>query len=319
MSNGDIFNQDLEEKLKESINLKSIKDITLANGERMLIMYEGNSYEPIVIHIDYDMNLLNELYSRMKDNPDFQGGDPTENTKALLEEIAKEQNGFETVIPIEGDKLDSALIQYMNDPDKLRLISALIKKAEKDNLTLPDYEKYTYIDIENGFIISNSGKVLEVKTNEKDELVVQSPEYASEYKDEDINPEADALQEGAIVTELSSTEPDLKDEDYTEEEIENIYDEVFSKGGVPDELKAGIIEKLNAVSKNPNLLENRSFISTEEKVWFYEAYSKMEELKKKKVKTLTYEREAGISSYVYIALVVLVIVFAIFMFIIFRR
>ena len=32
-----------------------------------------------------------------------------------------------------------------------------------------------------------------------------------------------------------------------------------------------------------------------------------------------YEKEAGVSSYVYIALIVLVIVFAIFMFIIFRR
>ncbi|MBR4830458.1 MAG: hypothetical protein IKZ96_01660 [Bacilli bacterium] len=317
MNNDNIFNQNTDEKLKESINLKSIKDITLANGKRMLVMYEGNSYEPIVINIDYNLDLLNEIYGRMKENPNYQGGDPTENTKAIIEEIAKEQNGFETVIPIEMDKINEALKHYMNDPEKLKAISALVKDVEKKNLILPEHEKYAYIDLENEFVISNSGKVLEAKKNEKDELVVQSPEYASEYKDEDINP--DEFNGGSKITELSSSDATLKDAEYTEDEIENVYDEVFSKGGVPDELKAGIISKLKAIGEDPNLLENRSVISSEEKAWFYEAYSRMEELKKKKTKTLTYEKEAGISSYVYIALVVLVIVFAIFMFIVFRR
>ncbi len=313
----DIFDQNLEEKIEEKINLKSIKDITLANGKRMLVMYEGNSYEPIVINIDYDMDLLNEVYNRMKDNPNYQGGDPNENTKAILEEIAKEQHGYETVIPIEEDKIEEALKHYLNDTEKLKAISALIKDIEKKNLELPDHEKYTYIDIENEFVISNSGKVLEAKKNEKDELVIQSPESASEYKDEDLNPEADALQSGAEVTDLTSS-ADLKDSEYTEDEIENVYDEVFAKGGVPDNLKESIIAKLKAVGENPNLLENRSYVSSEEKVWFYEAYARMEELKKKKVKTLTFEKEAGKSSYLYIAIVVLLIIVAIVLYLIFR-
>ena len=140
---------------------------------------------------------------------------------------------------------------------------------------------------------------------------------ASEYKDEDLNPEADALQSGAEVTDLTSS-ADLKDSEYTEDEIENVYDEVFAKGGVPDNLKASIIAKLKAVGENPNLLENRSYVSSEEKAWFYEAYARMEELKKKKVKTLTFDKEAGKSSYLYIAIVVLLIIVAIILYLIFR-
>ena len=318
MNNDNIFDQNLEEKIEEKINLKSIKDITLANGERMLIMYEGNSYEPIVIHINYDMKLLDEIAERMRDNPNYQSGDPTENTRAILAEIAKEQNSYETVVPLDRDHLTDAL-STIKDEQKLSRLKALIAQAYKKNEELPEYEKFTYIDITQEFIISNSGKVLEAKVNEQGDLVVQSPEEAAEYRDEDVDP--GSMDSGALVTSLTPDSTGLKSEDYTEDEIENVYEEVFSQGGVPDNLKADIIEKLKAVANNPNLLENRAFIPTAQKDWFYSAYGRLEEIKSKRaVKTMTLEnKEAGISSYVYIALVVLIIVFAIFMFIIFRR
>ena len=124
-----------------------------------------------------------------------------------------------------------------------------------------------------------------------------------------------------LVTSLAPDSTGLNSEDYTEDEIEDVYEEVFSKGGVPDNLKADIIKKLKDIASNPELLENSTVIPTAQKDWFYSAYGRLEEIKSKRaVKTMTLEnKEAGISSYVYIALVVLVIVFAIFMFIIFRR
>lgn len=314
----DIFDQNLEEKIEEKTNLKSIKDITLANGERMLIMYEGNSYEPIVIHINYDMKLLDEIAERMRDNPNYQSGDPTENTRAILAEIAKEQNSYETVVPLDRDHIVTAL-STITDEEKLARLRELISKAYKKNEELPEYEKFTYIDITQEFIISNSGKVLEAKVNEQGDLVVQSPEEAAEYKDEDVDP--GSMGGETLVTSLAPDSTGLNSEDYTEDEIENVYEEVFSKGGVPDNLKADIIKKLKDIASNPELLENSTVIPTAQKDWFYSAYGRLEEIKSKRaVKTMTLEnKEAGISSYVYIALVVLVIVFAIFMFIIFRR
>ncbi|MBR4351043.1 MAG: hypothetical protein IKP98_02340 [Bacilli bacterium] len=314
----DIFDQNLEEKIEEKINLKSIKDITLANGERMLIMYEGNSYEPIVIHINYDMKLLDEIAERMRDNPNYQSGDPTENTRAILAEIAKEQNSYETVVPLDRDHIVTAL-STITDEEKLARLRELISKAYKKNEELPEYEKFTYIDITQEFIISNSGKVLEAKVNEQGDLVVQSPEEAAEYKDEDVDP--GSMEGETLVTSLAPDSTGLNSEDYTEDEIEDVYEEVFSKGGVPDNLKADIIKKLKDIASNPELLENSTVIPTAQKDWFYSAYGRLEEIKSKRaVKTMTLEnKEAGISSYVYIALVVLVIVFAIFMFIIFRR
>ena len=315
----DIFDQNLEEKIEEKINLKSIKDITLASGERMLIMYEGNSYEPIVININYDMKLLDEIAARMKDNPNYQSGDPTENTRAILAEIAKEQHGYEPVIPLDETLVENALSQYQQDEKKRDRIKALMEQADKANIELPEYEKYTYIDVDKEFIISNSGKVLEAKTKGQDDLVVQSPEEAAEYRDEDIN--TDSIENGVTITDLTSSSSEIKAEDYSEEEIESVYEEVFSKGGVPDSMKPAIITKLKAIANNPNLLENRTEISSAEKDWYLSAYDRLEEIKSKRaVKTMTLKnKEAGISSYVYIALVVLVIVFAIFMFIIFRR
>ena len=74
MADYDIINKQLEEenKFESNINLKGIKDVTLSNGKRIIIMFKNNGEEPTIIDIDPKMNLVEEVKKRQEEYVKYQ-------------------------------------------------------------------------------------------------------------------------------------------------------------------------------------------------------------------------------------------------------
>ena len=324
MADYDIINKQLEEenKFESNINLKGIKDVTLSNGKRIIIMFKNNGEEPTIIDIDPKMNLVEEVKKRQEEYVKYQGTDSVYNTETILDDIAKESNAFIEPMVLGDDTADKLFKKYQTDREKLKIVSSLLKKADKDNMLLPPYDKFAYIDPKNNCIISMTGKVIEARFDSlNNEVIIKSPESASEYRDQEVDED-----------ELGENERDkeeTKDEDFSDKEIEELYEEEFYHylKDISDEKKQEIKDNLRKALKDADYIA--TLPPSEQNFYYnmYNSYAKKKQMSYEKERVLKLvhkddkeeEREAGISSYVYIALVVLVIVFAIFMFIIFRR
>ena len=324
MADYDIINKQLEEenKFESNINLKGIKDVTLSNGKRIIIMFKNNGEEPTIIDIDPKMNLVEEVKKRQEEYVKYQGTDSVYNTETILDDIAKESNAFIEPMVLGDDTADKLFKKYQTDREKLKIVSSLLKKADKDNVLLPPYDKFAYIDPENNCIISMTGKVIEARFDSlNNEVIIKSPESASEYRDQEVDED-----------ELGENERDkeeTKDEDFSDKEIEELYEEEFYHylKDISDEKKQESKDNLRKALKDADYIA--TLPPSEQNFYYnmYNSYAKKKQMSYEKTRVLKLvhkddkeeEREAGISSYVYIALVVLVIVFAIFMFIIFRR
>ncbi len=324
MADYDIINKQLEEenKFESNINLKGIKDVTLSNGKRIIIMFKNNGEEPTIIDIDPKMNLVEEVKKRQEEYAKYQGTDSVYNTETILDDIAKESNAFIEPKVLGDDTADELFKKYQTDREKLKIVSSLLKKADKDNVLLPPYDRFAYIDPENNCIISMTGKVIEARFDSlNNEVIIKSPESASEYRDQEVDED-----------ELGENERDkeeTKDEDFSDKEIEELYEEEFYHylKDISDEKKQEIMDNLRKALKDADYIA--TLPPSEQNFYYnmYNSYAKKKQMSYEKARVLKLvhkddkeeEREAGISSYVYIALVVLVIVFAIFMFIIFRR
>ena len=324
MADYDIINKQLEEenKFESNINLKGIKDVTLSNGKRIIIMFKNNGEEPTIIDIDPKMNLVEEVKKRQEEYVKYQGTDSVYNTETILDDIAKESNAFIEPMVLGDETADKLFKKYQTDREKLKIVSSLLKKADKDNVLLPPYDKFAYIDPENNCIISMTGKVIEARFDSlNNEVIIKSPESASEYRDQEVDED-----------ELGENERDkeeTKDEDFSDKEIEELYEEEFYHylKDISDEKKQEIKDNLRKALKDADYIA--TLPPSEQNFYYnmYNSYAKKKQMSYEKTRVLKLvhkddkeeEKEAGISSYVYIALVVLVIVFAIFMFIIFRR
>lgn len=317
-------NEQMEEQIKKdsSFNLKNIKDVTLSNGKRIIIMFKNNSMEPTVFEYDGKASVLDDVRQRQLNDPKYQGEDARYNAEEILDDIAKEGKAYQNIKPLDENYEISPI--YDTDIEKLKKLAALIQKARQDNYTLPEDEKYAFIDEENEYIMTKTGKILEAKFDSlENKVIVQSPEDAAEFKDEELNEEK--LTAGT--DEIGDNEvTNLQDEDEKDDELEDVYNEVFIKGDstLP---KEQVMANLKKIAEDPNNLNN---LPPEEQVWYQEALKKIEQkrLSKDHTKTLEYKKkqdkknpdnEEGVSNYVYIALVVLLIAFAVFMYIIFRR
>lgn len=239
-----------------------------------------------------------------------------------MDDIAKESNAFIEPMVLGDDTADKLFKKYQTDREKLKIVSSLLKKADKDNVLLPPYDKFAYIDPENNCIISMTGKVIEARFDSlNNEVIIKSPESASEYRDQEVDED-----------ELGENERDkeeTKDEDFSDKELEELYEEEFYHylKDISDEKKQEIKDNLRKALKDADYIA--TLPPSEQNFYYnmYNSYAKKKQMSYEKTRVLKLvhkddkeeEREAGISSYVYIALVVLVIVFAIFMFIIFRR
>ena len=324
MADYDIINKQLEEenKFESNINLKGIKDVTLSNGKRIIIMFKNNGEEPTIIDIDPKMNLVEEVKKRQEEYVKYQGTDSVYNTETILDDIAKESNAFIEPMVLGDETADKLFKKYQTDREKLKIVSSLLKKADKDNVLLPPYDKFAYIDPENNCIISMTGKVIEARFDSlNNEVIIKSPESASEYRDQEVDED-----------ELGENERDkeeIKDEEFSDKEIEELYEEEFYHylKDISDEKKQEIKDNLRKALKDADYIA--TLPPSEQNFYYnmYNSYAKKKQMSYEKTRVLKLvhkddkeeEKEAGISSYVYIALVVLVIVFAIFMFIIFRR
>ena len=324
MADYDIINKQLEEenKFESNINLKGIKDVTLSNGKRIIIMFKNNGEEPTIIDIDPKMNLVEEVKKRQEEYVKYQGTDSVYNTETILDDIAKESNAFIEPMVLGDDTADKLFKKYQTDREKLKIVSSLLKKADKDNVLLPPYDKFAYIDPENNCIISMTGKVIEARFDSlNNEVIIKSPESASEYRDQEVDED-----------ELGENERDkeeTKDEDFSDKEIEELYEEEFYHylKDISDEKKQEIKDNLRKALKDADYIA--TLPPSEQNFYYnmYNSYTKKKQMSYEKTRVLKLvhkddkeeEKEAGISSSVYIALVVLVILFAIFMLIIFRR
>lgn len=350
--------RDIESQLTSlGFNMKSFKDVTLSNGKRMIVFFTNDNPEPTVIEYDPNSNILEDLRQRQIDYKQYQGSDASFNAEEMLKDLAKEQNLYADVRPLEKYEPNS---KYFNDKEKMMLISNLLKQAELKNATLSLENKYAYIDEVNNCIIARNGAVLEAKIDTlTQEVVVKSPTSEKEFKNETINGES---IETAEANELTGEVEEVQDEDYTEEKVE-VEEEEFSKYEIAvekvlarreieidDEKKKEIIDNTQKLDEGtltleelPEierefyeqcLLESRNLVLSEETVYKEDSMESLDPdspVETIQDNTYTHKRtlvlkpkksdlqEAGISSYVYIALVVLVIVFAIFMYIIFRR
>jgi len=308
-------NEELNNEIKNesSVNLKGIKDVTLNNGQRILIMFKNNSSIPTVININSNLNLTEEIKRRQEEHIKYQGFNSVYNTEMILEDIAKEQNSYETIKSLDNYEVSD---EYKRDTEKLKRISALIKKANEKNRVLSNYEKFTFIDEKNNCIISNTGKVLEAEYDPlKNEVVVESPDSASEFRDEEID--NDSIKGSSLNDNNGDSNiVEQKDDDYSDLEIDEVYEEVFYKGGIPVDKKDEIISNLKKMSKDPNFIET---LPPQQQEWYYSAYDLMKSKKKTLIYTPKDNKQTGSSNGLLIAIIVLFIVFAVFMYIIFRR
>lgn len=327
MADLDIINKQLEEdnKFESNINLKGIKDVTLSNGNRIIIMFKNNGEEPTIINVDPNLNLVEEIKKRQEEYTKYQSTDSVYNTETILDDIAKESKSYVEPMILGDDTADELFKKYQTDREKLKIVSSLLKKADKDNVLLPPYEKFAYIDPENNCIISMTGKVIEAKFDSlNNEVIIKSPESASEYRDQDVDSD-NAGEPG----ENEIDQEELKDEDLSDKEIEELYEEefYFYLNDISDEKKKEIMDNLRKALKDADYIAT---LPPSEQNYYYNMYNsyvkkKQMSYEKERVFKLvnkndkTTNQEAGISSYVYIALVVLVIVLAVFLYFILRR
>lgn len=292
-----------------TVNLNGVNSYVLNNDKRMISFFKENSELPIVIHIDNRLNIADEVLRRQKEDPRYQGTNSEEITKAILEDMAREQESFE-----ETRKLEGYDTSHISDVDKLKKISALLKEAGKENALLPRDEQFAYIDEENNCIMSKTGKVLEaVVVN--GELVVRTPEGSIKFKDQELGHD-EAPEENK--DDIAYDTP-VNDEVISDREIDEVYEEIFTKGGVDESKKQEIVENIRKTISNPDLIES---MPEDQKEWYYSAYDMVKSKKKKLIlapKDNEQEKQAGNSNGLLIAIVVLFIVFAVFMYIVFRR
>ena len=292
-------------------NLKDTKDITLNNGERIIVMYKQNSDVPIVLHVDSNVNIVSELKERMTSDPKYQGSDLSSNAEALLDDYARDNNAYQPIQEI--SKYDPATSKYAMDLEKQKVIAELIKKAAEKNVLLSGQDKFMYIDEDNNYIMTGTGKVLEAEIDTlTGNITVGTAADAVEYKNEGI----DVSSDGSTSSDGSrASEETEKDSEYSSSEIDYVYEEVFAKGGADPSKKDETVEKLNEIANNPDEIYN---MSKEEQEWYQTAYNMLIS----KRKTLTYapkDNQSGVSNYLYIAIFVLLVAFAVLMYFVFKR
>lgn len=325
--------QDIEGQLKDmGFNLDGVKDITLSNDKRIIVFYTQDSPEPTVIEFDKDKNLSEELRQLQLDYKDYQGKDANFNAEEMLKTIAKENKLYVGIRFIEGYVPSD---KYAQDKEKLTIIAQLIEKAKEQNSILTGDDRFMYIDEENNFIMSKNGRVLEAKKDElTGEYTVQSPESEKEFKDDTIT-EEDALEPASKPLETST---ELQDSSYSfdqpdevkpeEDKYEQAFQYTFVEGEFPEaeSKRDEIIENLKKIDEGSMSIDD---ISELEREWYQKALDKSHEYEMTMENTRTYRfkpkeekksnSEEGSSTYLYIALVVLLIAFGIFMYIILRR
>lgn len=308
-------------------NLEKTKDIRLDDGKRIVVMFKKNQDIPIALDIDPNVELVQELKDRMN-NPKYQGPDFNANAESLLDDYAKEKNAYQEISDL--DKYDFQNFKpqnskYSMDKEKIRVLISLYKKAVEANETLTSQDRYMYIDEENNYIMTGNGKVFEAKVDKvTNEITIESPD-ASEFKDEYIDNEGNGSvsSDGTTGTSESVEETnELKDESYEDKELEDVYEEVFTRGGIDPVNKNNIMSNLKNLLKNPDDIYN---MSDQEQVWYQTALNRIKE----KEKTLKYlplkqknddnSKEEGASSYLYIAIFVLLVAFAVLMYFVFKR
>ena len=341
-------NKNIEGQLNDiGFNMKSFRDVTLDNDKRIIVFFAKGSNEPITIEYDPYSNILDDLRQRQLDYGQYQSLDAGFNAEEMLKDLAKEKNLYIKTKLIENYEPDS---KYINDPDKMKIISSLLKQASEKNATLQPDEKFAYIDEENNYIMSKTGVVLEAKLDTlKDEVTVESPENEREFNDELIN---DENVDTAKQTAAGNNEKEIKDEDHSTEEInkeeeekdkyEIAVDKILDEKGysVTDEQKQKIIENTKMLDEGTitlddvpetqrdfyekSLEESQNTVINEQELSgnVHINDNKGYELENTYTKKLIYkpkkDSSSGSSNYLYIALVVLIIAFAIFMYIIFR-
>jgi hypothetical protein len=328
--------KDIESILGDiGINLDGVKDVTLSNGKRILVFYTSDSLEPTTIEFDPNKNVLEELRKKQLDYKQYQGLDAGFNAEEILKDLAKEENLYINVQFI--DKYEPSP-EVLQDKEKLTMIQQLLKKASEKNAILSGDDRFQYINEQNCFIMTKNGKVLEAKKDEMtNEIVVDSPKEEKEFKDETVTASSPEAYEQSV---LNGTNEEIKDEDYSfdspEEEKEETnkykqaYDIVFTEKGkeLSEEEKEEFIENLKKIDEgemtifevDPDLRD-----AYQEALDVVQLEIENEELEISNSYTLTYKpkretnKEEGASAYWYIALVVLLIAFAIFMYIVLKR
>ena len=291
-----------------TVNFNGINSYMVNNEKKMISFFKDGYDLPIIINVDNDLALADEVLRRQKEDPKYQGTNSEEITKAILEDMAREQESFQEVKTIEG--YDTT---HISDIPKLKKISALLKEADKENYLLPEDEQFSFIDEENNCIMSKTGKVLEAVTIDG-VLVVRTPEGSIKFKDEELSQEN--TLDGNMETQAYVTP--INDEDISDKEIDEVYEELFADT-ISDEEKEEIMASLKQMRDDPD-----KFFETHQSQKFYDAYSlynEKKELSKQKTMRLVNKdiQQAGSSNGLLIAIIVLFIVFAVFMYIVFRR
>lgn len=308
-----------ENKNESYVNLKGYKDAYLENGtKRILIVFKKNGEAPTVINIDPNMNLVDEINRRQSEYAKYQGINAIDNTERILNDLAKESASLDTIRPLDASNLAYLKTKYTNDPDRLKKIIAVVDQASKMNASgeLKDDEKYAYYDEEKDCIISKTGKVLEAKIDTlRNNATIQSAEQ-SEYRDEEIGD--DGLNSGTLNTTRDTVEADkpTSDSEFSDKDIEEVYEEVTY--GMSNIDEAVVKDKLKEMAEDPTEFFKEPL---NQEQFYYDAYEALER-RKAKSKTLTYtpdDTEKGASNYLYIAIFVLLIAFAVLMYFVFKR
>ena len=113
--------RDIESQLTSlGFNMKSFKDVTLSNGKRMIVFFTNDNPEPTVIEYDPNSNILEDLRQRQIDYKQYQGSDASFNAEEMLKDLAKEQNLYADVRPLEKYEPSS---KYFNDKSSSLAIS----------------------------------------------------------------------------------------------------------------------------------------------------------------------------------------------------
>lgn len=309
-----------ENKNEAYVNLKGYKDAYLENGaKRVLIIFKKNGEVPTVINIDPNMNLVEEISRRQEEYAKYQGTNAIDNTERILEDLAKQSSSYDTVRPLDAANLTYLKAKYANDPERLRKFSAVVDQVGRINASgeLKDDEKYAYYDEEKDCVISKTGKVLEAKIDTlKNTATVKSAEQ-SEYRDENIGAEdlnSGTLDDIGVAVEADKTS--IPDSNFSDKDIDEVYDEISY--GRTDIEESVVKRKLREMAEDPDVFFKEPM---NQEQFYYDAYEALER-RKVKSKTLTYapsDNQAGVSNYLYIALIVLFIAFAVFMYFIFKR
>ena len=341
--------KDIEGQLKDlGFNIGGVKDVTLGNGKRMLVFFTEGSDTPTVIEYDKDKNILEELRQRQLDYKQYQGINENFNAEEMLKDIAKEKNLYVDLRPI--DKYEPSQ-KVLNDPEKMAIISNLLKQAEAKNVNLRIEEKFAYIDEENNMIVSKTGVVLEAKVNTlTGEVNVDTPESQMEFKDESINEENVGSVEQSVITgenkEIKDEEHELDDEEekVDKDPYETTVEQVLARYNyeVTDEKKQEIVDNLRKLANKEITMEelpeaqrefygqcvaeSQDLVTTEQETYDETSLSDNKEYERENTYTRTLrlkpntkkKNEEGSSNYIYVAIIVLLIALAIFIYIMVR-